>query len=146
MVLLVDYIIQTDDPSMEYIKSVAPIKLMVPLKNFHVAKSWITECEIANEECPKQKMVKLPTRLVEVSPLMQPKAARLRTTAGQKGLYIALSYCWGGPQPFKTTIANFHAYTESLPYDSLPKTILDAFEVSRNLEIQFIWIDSLCII
>ncbi|KAH6680966.1 hypothetical protein B0J14DRAFT_470836, partial [Halenospora varia] len=33
-----------------------------------------------------------------------------------------------------------------LPYDDLPKMILDAFYVARNLGMEYIWVDSLCII
>jgi hypothetical protein len=33
-----------------------------------------------------------------------------------------------------------------IPYSNLPKTILDAFEVTRNLGLEYIWIDSLCIV
>jgi hypothetical protein len=36
--------------------------------------------------------------------------------------------------------------TENLPFDSLPKTIKDAIQVTRGLGIRFLWIDALCII
>ena len=40
----------------------------------------------------------------------------------------------------------YDTYMKKLPYSKLPKTILDAFQVTRRLGLQYIWIDSLCII
>ncbi|KAE9373668.1 HET-domain-containing protein, partial [Stipitochalara longipes BDJ] len=92
--------------------------------------------------------VKLPSRLVRVSSLGEPESARLCKTSRQKGRYCALSYCWGPPgsQPLATMQDNYSAYLEKLPYNDLPKTILDAFQVTRNMGLSYIWIDSLCII
>ncbi|KAF3809524.1 hypothetical protein GCG54_00012808, partial [Colletotrichum gloeosporioides] len=50
--------------------------------------------------------------------------------------YVALSHCWGHHQPAKTTKATL----------DLPKTFQDAITVTRALGIDFIWVDSLCII
>ncbi|PMD13533.1 HET-domain-containing protein, partial [Hyaloscypha hepaticicola] len=60
--------------------------------------------------------------------------------------YVALSYCWGGPQPTITTSGNIGAHTEALPIHLLPKTICDAIEVTRKLGMRFLWVDALCII
>jgi hypothetical protein len=110
------------------------------------ARQWLSQClEKEWHACPKNERVKLPTRLVEVSP-QGVNAARLRLTDGQEGRYAALSYCWGGPQPFRTVADSLTAYTEEIPFSKLPKTILDAFEVTRRLGLQYIWIDSLCIV
>jgi hypothetical protein len=91
-------------------------------------------------------LVELPTRLIEVSPSGAPEFALLLSTQGEKGRYIALSYCWGDPQPFALPKAVRKAYSKRLPYTDLPKTTLDAFEVTRSLGLQFIWIDSMCIV
>ncbi|KAK4041302.1 heterokaryon incompatibility protein-domain-containing protein [Parachaetomium inaequale] len=109
-------------------------------------RQWLKECGARHDECPGNDVVRLPTRLVEVSPPGAPESARLRLTDGQEGRYVALSYCWGGPQPFKTITSTLVAYLAGLPYSSLPKTILDAFHVIRSLGLAYIWIDSLCIV
>jgi hypothetical protein len=118
----------------------------VPLRDFQTAKGWLIECNTAHKECPNQSKAELPTRLVELLPLGAPINARICSTSGHIGSCVALSYCWGGSQPFRTTTANSHHCSESLPYSNLPKTILDAFEVVRNLDLRFVWVDSLCII
>jgi len=43
----------------------------------------------------------------------------------------------------KGTLASF---TTDIPVDSLPQTIQDAIKVTRQLEIQYLWVDALCII
>jgi Heterokaryon incompatibility protein (HET) len=58
---------------------------------------------------------------------------------------VALSHCWGGSTPVMTTIANIDKFRNRIP-PPLPKTFADAVEVTRALGIQYLWIDSLCII
>jgi hypothetical protein len=59
--------------------------------------------------------------------------------------YVALSYCWGGVQAVKLLVSNFKDMVSRIPSE-LPKTIQDAFTITRRLGIRFIWVDSLCII
>lgn len=127
-----------DDPCRHYIKTSAPMKGLVHQRDFKIAKHWLRECGASHEDCPNQTRAALPTRLIELSPLGAPKTTRLRSTAGRNGIYTALSYCWGGTQPFKTTLSNVSAYEESLPYSNLPKTISDTSEVARNLDFHLI--------
>jgi len=63
-----------------------------------------------------------------------------------KGLYVTLSYCWGGPQTFATTLDTVTKFTTGFPISELPKTLQDAVQVTKWLGLEYIWIDSLCII
>jgi hypothetical protein len=62
--------------------------------------------------------------------------------------YTVLSHCWGGIDiPCQTTTKTITAYeSEGLRYGDLPKTFQDAIHITAALKIQFVWIDSLCII
>ncbi|KAI0379331.1 HET-domain-containing protein [Hypomontagnella monticulosa] len=62
--------------------------------------------------------------------------------------WVALSYCWGGPQLHALQTARLRDYQKlgSLTDDILPKGIADAMSITRALGERFIWIDSLCII
>lgn len=60
--------------------------------------------------------------------------------------YVALSHCWGGHVPLTTTQGTLAARQCGIELDSLPKTFRDAIMVTRALDLQYIWIDSLCII
>lgn len=48
--------------------------------------------------------------------------------------------------PMTTTIATFEQRQENIPFADLPKTFQDAIIITRRLGIQYLWIDSLCII
>jgi hypothetical protein len=62
-------------------------------------------------------------------------------------LYAALSHCWGFPScVLRTTKDTLRKYSESIPVVDLPKTFIDAIEITRKLNIPFLWIDSLCIV
>jgi hypothetical protein len=68
-------------------------------------------------------------------------------TRGQTGKYAALSYCWGkNDKMLKTTAQNLEYHKEKIPFRSLPKTLQDAVTIVRRLQIQYLWIDALCII
>ncbi|GJD00545.1 HET domain-containing protein [Colletotrichum higginsianum] len=60
--------------------------------------------------------------------------------------YVALSYCWGGDQALKCTQANLQALERDVPFKGLPKTLRDAVEVCRRLQVAYMWVDALCII
>ncbi|KAF4453693.1 hypothetical protein F53441_3702 [Fusarium austroafricanum] len=112
-----------------------------------LARQWLNSCvnaEGKHAKCAKATQSTLPRRVISVGD--DTTSPRLVITKpDERAYYAALSHCWGGSTPTKTTVANLEAYTVSLPED-LPKTFVDAIKVARALEIPYIWIDSLCII
>jgi hypothetical protein len=64
--------------------------------------------------------------------------------------YLALSHPWGDETEdnphFYTDTDNYKIFLKSVPEDKLPQTFLDAVKVTRALGVEYIWIDSLCII
>lgn len=60
--------------------------------------------------------------------------------------YAALSHCWGSVQPLTLNPSTKHQLTQGLPLEAFPKTFQDAFWIIQQLNIPYIWIDSLCII
>lgn len=88
----------------------------------------------------------LPTRVVYVGTDNHRDPPRLHLSNGQIAGYLALSYCWGGKQDHQTERTRIGQYMRALPLEALPKTIRDAIIFTRALGIQYIWIDSLCII
>jgi hypothetical protein len=136
----------TDDAASGIVHAQAVLTEFGSPESFALAQEWMNECFTNHPKCGAPESVDLPTRLVRISPVGAPESAQLCYTLGQKGNYCTLSYCWGGPQPFATTLDVYDTYIKKLPYSNLPKTILDAFQVTRSLGLQYIWIDSLCII
>ncbi|EPE31279.1 hypothetical protein GLAREA_12582 [Glarea lozoyensis ATCC 20868] len=148
MSVLVDWHLFTysDNPAAQYITGRIPYVGVGSSRSYETARAWLNECIEHHDDCKMPDIVILPKRLVEVSPLGAIEGARLAQTEGLVGNYYALSYCWGKPQPFSTKSDIVEKYSESLPIDALPQSILDAMEVTRQLGVRFLWIDSLCII
>jgi hypothetical protein len=74
-------------------------------------------------------------RLVELADFKEP------TTP----LYACLSYCWGSARGLNHR-SNLVAHKKNIPWESLPKIYQDAIEFSIALQLNYIWIDSLCIL
>jgi hypothetical protein len=62
--------------------------------------------------------------------------------------YAVLSHVWGGVDiDCKTTGRNISEYEkDGIDPDNIPRTFMDAILLTLDLHIQYIWIDSLCII
>lgn len=113
--------------------------------NYEQSQQWLRECQQNHKDCQVDSNPCLPSRVIDVSNVdVDPK---LHISAvNERGQYVALSYCWGGPQASKTTIANLETYKSRLNLSSLPQTLQDAVCVTRKLGFPYLWVDSLCII
>jgi hypothetical protein len=60
--------------------------------------------------------------------------------------YTALSYCWGGYKHHQTESSNVAGRYEDIDYSTLPQTLKDAILFTRKLGVDYIWIDSICIV
>ncbi|KAL9607492.1 MAG: hypothetical protein Q9167_007593 [Letrouitia subvulpina] len=61
--------------------------------------------------------------------------------------YTALSYCWGTKQRTVCTHFTEARWKDSgIPWDHIPNTILDAILVTSQLDMEYLWVDALCII
>lgn len=68
---------------------------------------------------------------------------------GEHPPYVALSYCWGTSQQQKdarTTRENVDYRHGGIDISQLPQSIKDAIEVTRKLELSYLWVDALCIV
>lgn len=90
----------------------------------------------------------LPTRLLSVG--RTNSEIRLLETNGKTGRYACLSHCWGSiigsAEILRTTRGNYSDHIRTIPWSRIPRTFRDAIKVTRALGIQYIWIDSVCII
>jgi hypothetical protein len=60
--------------------------------------------------------------------------------------YATLSHCWGKLAISKLTTENIASFSEQIPYESLCKTFQDFFATVKRFGLEYVWIDSLCII
>lgn len=88
----------------------------------------------------------LPDRVIDVDGNGDTSKVKLHISSGEAEGYVALSYCWGGPQPMRALKSNLESLREGIDIQLLPQTIQDAIEVTRRLNQRYLWIDALCIV
>lgn len=117
------------------------------LSRLDLARDWLETCINSHEKCRLDwsQESELPKRVIDVGGSTRlPRLCHAVDLAPAK--YVALSHCWGGHVPLTTTQGTLAARQGGIELDSLPKTFRDAIMVTRALDLQYIWIDSLCII
>ncbi|KAK0744767.1 heterokaryon incompatibility protein-domain-containing protein [Apiosordaria backusii] len=117
--------------------------------------TWLKNCS-DHKACrlPHDTPPFLPTRLIAVGTVGNPKLHLVNTKTDLNlldhqnlvGKYIALSHCWGGNIPCKLTTSKYRAMWTSINETSLPANFRHAIAITRQLEIHYLWIDSLCIL
>ncbi|EEU35871.1 uncharacterized protein NECHADRAFT_99468 [Fusarium vanettenii 77-13-4] len=111
-------------------------------------KDALHTCELGDGEhqfCFQQNP-ELPARLVQI---MDDESLRLyEPQPGERGTYVALSHCWGPREklPIKTTKQTVLQHKDCILWNDLSAVFQDAIWLSRQLGIEYVWIDSLCII
>ncbi|KIY00310.1 uncharacterized protein Z520_03995 [Fonsecaea multimorphosa CBS 102226] len=110
----------------------------------NLASRWIKECAEGHADCHRRTRHPLPTRVINVG--SDGQAPFLYESSGEDAQYIALSHCWGDSVALTTTKEDLTKRKKEILMEDLPKTFQDAITVSRRLSIQYLRIDSLCII
>ncbi|KFA70268.1 hypothetical protein S40285_09269 [Stachybotrys chlorohalonatus IBT 40285] len=108
-------------------------------------KEWTSTCLSSHSACNATNVTELPTRLLSLSA----KPVRLVKTIDltSKPRYAALSYCWGrADERLCLTDDNFDALSLAMPNEILPRTFQDAIVIAQSAGLDYLWIDSLCII
>lgn len=108
---------------------------------------WLQECDKNHPTCDAALTGFRPTRLLAV----HNNNLRIETTPPESAKYAALSYCWGelyGKKSkfFLTKRSNVEARRFGFSLNELPRTLSDAVVTARALDINYIWIDAICII
>lgn len=103
---------------------------------------WMAKCERKHLACFDHPTT-LPTRVIDVRGSTLKLADPSPSGTHQ---YVALSHCWGTCRSFLTTRENAQDRKRGFHLDELPATFQDAVEVTRRLDIAYLWIDSICIL
>lgn len=114
-------------------------------------KSWIDNCTRNHRSCANHLSKPwYPTRLLRITPGRLLTGVKLVITKDIliKGPYITLSHRWAPhahrfPMLRSSTVSQFQ---QGINVRRLPRVFQDAIELSRQLEVSYLWIDSLCII
>ncbi|OAL56116.1 HET-domain-containing protein [Pyrenochaeta sp. DS3sAY3a] len=114
-------------------------------------RDWIRTCGIEHKNCPKRAGSAskfIPTRLLHIGGKRAGDRLLVVNTKlnNVKGPYVTLSHCWG-KDPLVTlrssTLEEFMFV--GVPWRKLSVNFQQAIQVAWFLEIDYIWIDSLCI-
>ncbi len=85
-------------------------------------------------------------RLIEIKEIVSISTREQTPARLQQLRYTTLSHCWGNTSHFTTTKATLQQRKQGIPMDALNKTFADAVRLTRKMEVQYLWIDSLCIV
>jgi hypothetical protein len=117
-------------------------------------QAWLSNCDKTHTGCMKRRKGTrtssnfVPTRLLDIR---GPPGSNLKVIETGKTIirspYATLSHCWGKKHFVCLLPGNEkHFIMEGVPWQLLTTNFKEAVEVARFLEIEYIWIDSLCII
>ncbi|RSL52152.1 hypothetical protein CEP54_011055 [Fusarium duplospermum] len=123
-----------------------------PVSSASWARHRLESCLGSHDKCVLHRSQNyLPTRLIDVRPLGP--EGNVKLTQGLNlpkcTRYAALSYVWGDPklqEHIKTTRSTLANHSDEIKLSSLPKALRDAVVFTRELGLDFLWVDSLCII
>lgn len=110
---------------------------------------WVNNCKDNHISCNYERTPGNPTRLIKISQSEDEPYYHLQlheTDSSRSYRYIALSHCWTYSKPLKTTHENLVQHEESIPYDLVSPVFDNAFHMTWCCGVDYIWIDSLCII
>ncbi|KAH7370141.1 heterokaryon incompatibility protein-domain-containing protein [Rhexocercosporidium sp. MPI-PUGE-AT-0058] len=115
-------------------------------------KSWFSDCVHNHPECswsPENSDMDpvLPSRVIDVGDSCTPDfLPRLLTPGSQRGKWATLSHRWGQADILKSIKSNVEELEAGMDVSKLPQTFRDAIFLTRHLGLQYLWVDSLCII
>lgn len=110
-----------------------------------LASEWMKKC---NEHplCGQQPLdATVPTRVIDVGLEDDSDTVYLKENIFSSP-YMSLSHCWGKDQIITTTTKTLQDRKSGIKLCELSKTFRDAVQITRGLGIQYLWIDSLCIL
>jgi hypothetical protein len=118
------------------------------------ARQWLYNCVENHERCRKtlSKDISktMPGRLLRLGLGPQSDMIQLVTSKEIENRndlrYCTLSHCWGEVEVIKLTTTTQQNLVEGLEISKLPNTFRDAVVLCQKLDIDFLWIDSLCIL
>jgi hypothetical protein len=125
--------------------------LDAPWSETELIRNWLLSCVSQHSKCkPTIAGQRLPKRLLHVNPFLDSDDIQLVETESisDRPEYVTLSHCWGLPEkrPLLTTLATLMDRKKRIKFADLPLTFKDAVNICRDIDHEFLWIDSLCIV
>ncbi|KAI4864971.1 HET-domain-containing protein [Hypoxylon rubiginosum] len=124
-------------------------------RNVALMKNWISTCKNQHTACQLDASANwLPTRLIQISKLDMfnvrlVETGHLNSHSECPVQFMALSHMWGDVSispPLRTLKSNYDSMQQEIYMEELSQNFVDAVLVCRKLGVEYVWIDSLCII
>jgi hypothetical protein len=119
---------------------------LTPISRLQLANKWLDDCRNTHKLCQKWQSThqkSCPTRLIDIS---QQDPKLVCPAPGTTLEFVALSHRWGGGSPLQTLKKNLASHMIAIQSEALPQTFRDAITITKTLGLDYLWIDSLCII
>jgi Heterokaryon incompatibility protein (HET) len=118
-----------------------------PAQSLIWVKLQLHKCLRSHTLCPKQVESRLPRRILHLAENGSDSLhVTLQETNGATGKYACLIHRPGSVKTCKATQSNYIDLLSGIPWSSIPATFQDAMMFCYTLGINYIWIDSLCIV
>lgn len=107
---------------------------------------WLSHCLKNDDECRIPTPNYMPRGLLNVGSDQGCHPFLFEPTRAEP--YVCLSYCWGADvyDVLKTTKENLQSHYKAIPLPAFPQTIRDVVLVCRVMNLQYLWVDSICIV
>ena len=117
---------------------------------FKLLKYWVDTCARTHCDCNSLAGVSgldpiLPSRVIDIGKLVE-SVPKLLVGKPKRGKWVALSHRWGQDDFLTLVTSNVEEMERGIILSRLPATFRDAIVITRLLGLQYLWIDSLCII
>ncbi|XEU99679.1 hypothetical protein FSHL1_004966 [Fusarium sambucinum] len=119
-------------------------------KVFSLAKKWISQCLEKHPSCNESNDARwYPTRLLSFTSSGEAKDPMIyleeTNAVTPSGPYMTLSHSWGEGHTITLDRKSYQNLLRGIPLSSLPPTFCDACVIARQVGVDYIWIDALCI-
>ncbi|KAF1919028.1 heterokaryon incompatibility protein-domain-containing protein [Ampelomyces quisqualis] len=110
-------------------------------------KKWLIECSSKHTCATLARNPHLPQRLLDLRNNIRLIEAPFTSISSSIPRYACLSHRWGTDgHPLRLTAARLREYQSNIAPQNLGRTYRDAIDFCRRLGVDYLWIDSLCII
>ncbi|KAF2737079.1 HET-domain-containing protein [Polyplosphaeria fusca] len=119
---------------------------------FLQASQWLENClnnhGVRCNALGSMDRARLPFRILDIDLKLGDTVVLLESGLEEErhGIYACLSHCWGENQPIMTTISTLQQHQQGIFFSDLPATFQDAISILRQMDVKYLWIDSLCIV
>jgi hypothetical protein len=110
-------------------------------------RSLADRCAALHTSCTSEDLPQLPKRVLFLETTGETDIkVRLVEPDRESADFAALSHSWGSERSCMTTKKTLQDKKDGIPWNSIPQTFRDAITYVLTLGIQYLWIDSLCIV